>query len=304
MTGSPGSPNWPVAHFRGAADTIDWDVRFHFCAAKGHPAASLMTCTSTRRADSSDYVHNAWVPDGDWRLGTEREFESRFGSETSFSPSTDVAVVDAPGPVQDDVAALRNMLERFRPMSALAENGSTSSSGNSSIDEETILRRIEGVAARFTAWARMLATGDDLTIHRPDWVPGNRATTTFGEQSLLIGLHLDSWDRLPYAARAGARNRLCLNLGPVARHLMVVPLTVARFVALHPESVTPAEGRAFREVFFATLVRTPVIAIRIDPGQAYIAPTENVLHDGSSMGHEATCWILTARGRFNRPLQC
>jgi hypothetical protein len=50
-------------------------------------------------------------------------------------------------------------------------------------------------------------------------------------------------------------------------------------------------GRAF----LSRYPDVPVMRCRVKPGEAYIAPTENIVHDGSSEGQGASCHI-TLRG--------
>jgi hypothetical protein len=43
----------------------------------------------------------------------------------------------------------------------------------------------------------------------------------------------------------------------------------------------------------------PAVRLRIRPGEAYIAPTENIAHDGSTIGMDAMDITLTVIGRFS-----
>ena len=45
----------------------------------------------------------------------------------------------------------------------------------------------------------------------------------------------------------------------------------------------------------------PVVAIEIAPGEAYIAPTEDLIHDGCSEGMKNNDVCLTMLGYFSRP---
>ncbi len=42
----------------------------------------------------------------------------------------------------------------------------------------------------------------------------------------------------------------------------------------------------------------PVIKVRVAPGEAYIAPTENMIHDGSTVGKQYPDIHLTLFGYF------
>lgn len=79
-------------------------------------------------------------------------------------------------------------------------------------------------AGRMDAAARL----DSLPCRWPTELLGCAAspadsdtTTQDSANGLRIGLHVDNFDRLPYARRHEGRRRLCLNLGPGSRYLLL-----------------------------------------------------------------------------------
>jgi len=42
-----------------------------------------------------------------------------------------------------------------------------------------------------------------------------------------------------------------------------------------------------------------MVRIKVRPGQAYIAPTENIFHDGSTLGTSEVDRHMTCRGHFS-----
>ena len=129
-------------------------------------------------------------------------------------------------------------------------------------------------------------------------------TTTFDRRSeCYIGLHLDSWDKLPLTKRAEASNRLCINKGRGDRFLMFLNLSIRQILDLVTTSSQetsvgkygdPDVGNALMKRFPSY----PVVRVRIRPGEAYIAPTENIIHDGSTEGNKHADVQLTLRGYF------
>ncbi|MCB5911979.1 hypothetical protein [Streptomyces pinistramenti] len=114
--------------------------------------------------------------------------------------------------------------------------------------------------------------------------PGSLTTTGNPANGQLLGLHLDNWDRLPYDAKDTGRRRLCLNLGPGTRYLILC-LTNAKALcrAVHPHGYTSRYPHTDDLRAFITAGRQlPCIRIRLDPGDGYIAPTEYLPHDGST----------------------
>ncbi|MGF9763987.1 hypothetical protein AAII07_53635 [Microvirga sp. 0TCS3.31] len=122
---------------------------------------------------------------------------------------------------------------------------------------------------------------DSLTIDPP-----NLLTVSNDRRSgLYVGLHIDYWDALPLEKRQLSRSRLCVNIGNTKRYFLLVNLTIAQMLELleskgdQAELIEPAH---IGQRFLVENPGYPVIRLRIEPGEAYLAPTENMLHDGSS----------------------
>ncbi|MFE2407072.1 hypothetical protein ACFXDE_01875 [Kitasatospora sp. NPDC059408] len=123
-------------------------------------------------------------------------------------------------------------------------------------------------------------------------------TTTINNASgQRLGLHVDNWDRLTCRHRVESRLRLCINLGPAPRWLLVGDIDgVAICSELYPREYadrTPHtdDVRAFVKNGHAL----GCLRIRLEPGEGYIAPTELMVHDGSTAGtagpSEAAFWL-------------
>ena len=54
----------------------------------------------------------------------------------------------------------------------------------------------------------------------------------------------------------------------------------------------------FPKLFFEKYPNYPVKRIKLDTGQAYLAPTDNILHDGSSMNCEKFDLSIVSLGDF------
>lgn len=112
---------------------------------------------------------------------------------------------------------------------------------------------------------------------------------------LRIGLHLDNWDRLPTARRHTSRNRANVNVGEIDRAFLFLDLDV---VSGHPADAVP-DTRSARRRLRDLAPPPPLLRLAVPPGWAYIAPTETVLHDGSSMGAPDMAQHASALGRFD-----
>lgn len=133
---------------------------------------------------------------------------------------------------------------------------------------------------------------------------GGLATVTVNPRhnAFFIGLHLDSWDNLPIEDLSSARNRISVNIGEEVRYLLFMNLAIADALALlggADEIPKSASARDIAISFLATHPNYPIARIAIHPGEAYIAPTENILHDASSEGVTGRSAHITFRGHFS-----
>jgi len=136
----------------------------------------------------------------------------------------------------------------------------------------------------------------------------NELTVTFdNDRASYPGLHLDSWEGGDLDARGRSRTRLCINFGPGDRYLLYVPLTLRQIEACLPEPVTDAWRGDTSQIlyeFFRHHHDAPVARLRVEPGCGYIADTDNMVHDGSTMGVAEGNVHFTLLGRYRiLPLQ-
>lgn len=96
-----------------------------------------------------------------------------------------------------------------------------------------------------------------------------------------LGLHVDDWDDLPPAQRHQSKNRISINLGPADRHLLFWPRSHS---LLHRGSCLDLPYWRLCRMALETCKTVPVVRCCLRPGEAYIAPTETLVHDGSTVG--------------------
>jgi hypothetical protein len=131
--------------------------------------------------------------------------------------------------------------------------------------------------------------------------PGLLTMTRAVDQDARIGLHFDRWDNLSVDELEASSNRVSINLGPSDRYFIFLNQTASGMAAiLEREGLRVVRDvRAIGLAFMSAFSDYPIVRIRLRPGDAYIAPTENILHDGSSFGVVETNQYLSLRGRFN-----
>jgi hypothetical protein len=131
--------------------------------------------------------------------------------------------------------------------------------------------------------------------------PGQLTTTVDQRICKRTGLHVDSWFKAKADERNLAANRLCLNLGSSSRSLLFINLPLTRIVRMLKRRglATPLDspsqvGRHFMRLF----PDYSVVSLDVRPWEAYLAPTENIIHDGSTKGQRTLDITVTFLGQF------
>jgi hypothetical protein len=132
--------------------------------------------------------------------------------------------------------------------------------------------------------------------------PGLPTVTVESSTHRLIGLHVDDWYSFAIGRRHHSPNRTCVNLGCEDRNFLFLNLTVAQMYEELQRAGRKVDadsgGTPIARAFMTAFPRYPVLRLRIRPGEAYIAPTENIAHDASSIEMSAMDVSLQIRGRF------
>jgi hypothetical protein len=173
---------------------------------------------------------------------------------------------------------------------------------------DQLLEKLRTAAGRFRNPSDLHCYIDDVCELPRPWTAKQRPTmltlgkNTAGLQTVTqdpitkeyVGLHVDTFDVAYDAARAQAGNRISINVGFDTRLFLFVPLTF-RSLCLRERSAS--ETSVVTE-FLREHLDQPVIALRVDPGDAYIAPTESIIHDATSLEMRAEDAHITGRGIF------
>lgn len=227
------------------------------------------------------YVPGARVPVPEWRLATQEE-SSVLWSATAPQTHRGVGIVQLLGP---------QLIRLFEKRSDIFERVD---------DADTLKHPLIGLLFDIIRNAGLVTRhAFSARIGRDE--PGLITMTKAVDQDARIGLHFDRWDRLSVDELEQSSNRISINLGPVDRHFIFLNQTAAGMAAmLERASVRVAcDVLTIGGAFMATFPDYPIVRLRLRPGEAYVAPTENILHDGSSAGVLETNRYLSIRGRFD-----
>lgn len=275
------------AHVRPAQLAFQRDVRLHIAVRDGISVDSRVSLSSgtTKWAAQPDdglkYIAEAVVPRAPFRPATNYEMEmltARPGS--SWRLGSDIAVVRIP---DDVISPLMQVFEDFGTTVSFDDyHDHTSHPGWESA---------YGRLSRYVQQHHAMDGGEPRTVRLgtalPDSVTVTKDTVEGRRDIHYVGMHVDSWVDVPMHLRDRSQNRICVNVGRGDRYLLFINLGLARMNALlHGTELSEAKyyGSDLGHDFVRAFPDYPVIRLRVRSGEAYIAPTENVIHDGSTLG--------------------
>ena len=242
---------------------------------------SLGTCPAeTVDEQAPPYVPDARAPVPHWRVPTEEE-SSVLWSASAPEAHCGVGVVRLLGlQLVRLFAECKDTLGRFD-------------------DGDTLKHPLIGLLLDAIEKAGII-TGSVYSARIGRDHPGLVTMTRAVDQDARIGLHFDRWDGLPVKELAACSNRVSVNLGPRDRYLIFLNQTASGMSSILQKANVQfkQDVRAIGAAFMSAFPNYPIVRIRLQPGEAYIAPTENILHDGTSAEVVETNHYLSMRGRF------
>ena len=233
-------------------------------------------CGRRREIAPVDYESGAIVPLRDW---DDVILEGYSGPNERARP----------------LIAIVSLLDVVRPLwdlgavSSYSTIESTSSTALSSWSRELLLPEID------RRWGNV---GDLQVLGANGNLPNMDTTTMDHRSGLRLGAHLDSWDGEDVPSRERARGRICVNIGRRDRYFLFCDMTASQLTKSCSSApfVAIASTTTFRDA--AAECRPTFFRARIPPGFAYIAPTDLIPHDGSTLGIDGPTMHFTVRGHF------
>jgi len=278
-------------------DSLRHGVVLYFLSEESSTARAkrILLSEGTEQIQSSaatPFCPDSFIPKGAWREPSANEVDELLTDPPITEWNRTVAIVAVPKAVLNTFEALQ--LGSVTSWADIQERRRT--------DEYSIA--VEAI----TSYLRTYATDSSgivvsgLVINQI-----GLPSVTFDQQNnCFIGMHLDSWDALPLDQRHRSSNRFVLNLGSEPRSLVFINQDLETIYALlryRERGVLASEvdyNGMVRE-FMSTFPRYPVVRVLVAPGEAYIAPTENIIHDGYTVGRSSLDIHLTVRGHFRFP---
>jgi uncharacterized protein len=228
------------------------------------------------------YIAEAMVPRLPFRPLTDHEFALLVADPASaWRAGTDVAVVAFPDSVIDPV---RRIIESLHP-------GDEAFSVGRAPGSDPALSDAFGPLSDHIGRHYALDGDEPRVVRLGRSAPGELTATwdtVAGRAGVHhVGMHVDSWFDTPLSAREQSQNRICINAGRSPRHFLFINLGLARMNAIlngTDLSEMSYYGSDLGHEFMTAFPGYPVVRLTLQPGEAYIAPTENIIHDGSTLG--------------------
>jgi len=230
--------------------------------------------------DSLPYWPRAFVPKLPWRPLTDEEFELLLGSAESVEPGHWVEVVKVPQEIFD-------LYEGARTASRQSNDQALRAYTTGAECQKAIQATVE--------YARTLTWPEHPKVDRPGvfFKASGLPTTTPRNFPELLGLHIDTaYRNVRLEERRYAPCRLAINVGIDDRFFLFVSISVDQIQCLLNENgiyYCDEPGyptHEFRTAFMSNFPDSHVVKLRIRPGEAYLAPTENLIHDGNTVGQK------------------
>jgi hypothetical protein len=225
-------------------------------------------------ASRAGYADNSILPVGPWKAPEATYSKCLFGLSQYRCPwSRGIGIGTVTG-------ELRNSVEYIRALnlSNTADANAFMSSPEFSQFKNLFKTFLEGRSLWPLSGADILK----ICVRPHGW-----ATTTIDpEHKCRIGLHVDTWDGGDFRWRDLCRNRISINLGREDRFFVFCNVTVTTILAIITafSGATHGSSNALINHFFELFPKYPVLRLRVAPGEFYVAPTENIIHDATSFG--------------------
>ncbi|MFA6189647.1 MAG: hypothetical protein WC680_10265 [Sulfuricurvum sp.] len=240
-------------------------------------------------AHKEGYIQNAILPEGKWEEITKDEMES-LRNKQNHNISNTIYILKIP----------INIMDLFEELGC--QYLTINSPNIRNIDEYSYEKLIASLNNFFETFVQY--TNNKITYPGISISEKNRVSVSYdSSRKLYVGMHIDSWDKLNIYNRDESQNRIMINLSLETRYLLCIEKTYNEMIYLLNPSFSDKEKAKYYNdpsklliEFISKFPFTTIIRIPIKHGEAYIAPTENIPHDGSSLYKNTSDIVFSGRG--------
>jgi hypothetical protein len=219
--------------------------------------------SNTFFANRPDYGPTSWLPVRPWKPVTSQDLKISFNPSEDWNVGSSVLLSSLPSHLLENLRAVIRILR--------------------TVPKEDP-RGVGVVTYILEQLHDQLKFSGDIRFHglfRDN--PGEVTVSVDPTAGKYVGLHIDRWDRLPLRDCHAARNRVSVNIGDDSRAFLFtsvradrIPELVNQFGGVFDDS-EPAVSQLFERV-----PEIPTFRAILPPGACYVAPTDNLVHDGST----------------------
>ncbi|MCW3162611.1 hypothetical protein [Chryseobacterium oryctis] len=238
-----------------------------------------------------EYFDNAYLPVDDWRDLTDTEYNILSCSKQKNKMFNTLGLGEIPDELKKLFKEIK--LEECKTLFDVQPKFQ---------ENEKLTKKLNGVLNQFL---NQKSDTQRYHFHRITRALPGMHTTTFHlhnkEFIKYTGLHIDQSTKFTPNTAYKSDNRISINISEESRYLYFVNLTLKQIYAdvkKHYKEISITSDNIV-ELFFSLYPNYPIIRIEIKPYQYYIAPTDNFIHDGSTLGNEKFDITMVFVGEFN-----
>lgn len=255
-----------------------------------NPSEKLSISDGVELMESDNYLPESYVPKEDFRKINDNELTLLEGKNKVGSFAENLAILRMPNSFQVIVDKLN--IDEATSQSALHSIIGT---------KKDLAKQLNSELNDF--FEPYLTSIKHKKVFGIFWLPTNIRTVGRQESTKKhMGLHLDSGTTLPIQEYHHAPNRVCINIGKSTRYLLMINKTAKQLLTMIGEKMETTSIKNQEDImkaFFKYYPDYPVIKIALSPFEAYIAPTDNVIHDGTTVGMTSPDITIVLFGFFN-----
>lgn len=234
------------------------------------------------------YLDHSYVPKNDWRQLSQTDFDKIITNDTNSPFHRTIAI----GTLSEDITQ------------AIKQLGL--SKCESLFDIDPLLKKSEDLVIEINEMLEKYliekSSVSRFRFHRITKGQSNRETTTFHfinkEFVQYTGLHIDESRTFTLYTAYKSDNRISINISEESRYLFFVNLTLRQIDKMMSDLKMTTSNIV--ESFLKNYSNYPIIRLEIKPFQYYIAPTDNFIHDGSTLGNKQIDLTIVYTGIFDK----
>jgi len=243
------------------------------------------------------YKDNAIKPKNNWRPLNEKELSLIMTKEKMVSTNNQIGIVKIP----DDLL-MKFKEVGFQNISDYKEFSNLFKEKSENLEEAMVL-----VTDFFSYLIKDTYSISNVELLCFSYERPNLETIAYSQTTNeYFGLHFDSSVGNKIFERKNNPNRLSINIGSEPRYLIFTDIDMKQMydMLLEKDSAFKEEKEKLNDSalaykFFETFPNYPVYRFMQKPYEAYIAPTDNVIHDGSTLGKKKPDMTIVFTGYFN-----